>query len=165
VTAVCQGKKRDGHACTQPAAKGSDYCYLHDPDPAVAARRKRNASRAATLGNSRIGAEIRSTRLLVRKLVEMTVANELHPLVKKRLTDVVGLLQTYARLAELEINAGEKPRKGDVALAEDTGERIAGWAEGEEAKVRERAVLVDELSAAMRTHGQDPTPIREALGG
>ena len=37
-----------------PARQRSDYCYLHDPDPAVAARRRRNASRAATLSNSRI---------------------------------------------------------------------------------------------------------------
>jgi len=138
---------------------------LHDPDPAVAARRKRNASRAATLGNSRVGAEIRSTRLLVRELVEMTVANELHPLVRKRLAEVVQLLQVYARLAELEISAGERPRAGEMALPEDTSERIAGWAEGEEANVREREELVDELSQAMRTHGQDPTPIREAMGG
>jgi len=165
VTAVCQGKKRDGHACTQPAAKGSDYCYLHDPDPAIAERRKRNASRAATLGNSRIGAEIRSTRLLVRELVEMTLSNELHPLVRKRLAEVVQLLQVYARLAELEINAGERPRKGDVALPEDTSGRIAGWAEGEEANVREREELANELSQAMRDHGHDPTPIREALEG
>ena len=53
--AVCQGTKRDGEPCTMPAAKGSDYCYLHDPDPAVAKRRRRNASRAATLGNSKVG--------------------------------------------------------------------------------------------------------------
>ena len=91
---------------------------LHDPDPVVAKRRRRNASRAATLGNSRIGAEIRSTRLLVWDLVEMTVSNELHPTVRKRLTEVVQLLQVYCRLAELELAAGEKLGKGDVTLPE-----------------------------------------------
>ena len=163
--ASCSGTTRKGSACTMPAASGSDYCYLHDPDPAVAQRRSRNASRAATLGNSRIGAEIRSTRLLVRDLVEMTVSNELHPTVRKRLTEIVQLLQTYARLAELELAAGEKPRSGDVSLHEDTPERVREWTEGEEATIQEREELVEELSAAMQAHGRDPTPIREVMGG
>ncbi len=165
MTAACAGTTRSGKRGTMPAAKGSQYCYLHDPDPAIAKRRRRNASRAATLGNSKIGAEIRSTRLLVRDLVEMTVANELDPLVRKRLTEVVQLLQTYARLAELEIASGERPRAGDVALPEDLPERVRGWAEGEGAKEQEREELVGELSRAMRAHGRDPTPIREAMGG
>jgi len=148
-----------------PARQRSDYCYLHDPDPAVAARRRRNASRAATLGNSRVGAEIRSTRLLVRDLVEMTVSNDLHPLVRKRLTEVVQLLQVYARLAELELNAGERPRAGDVALPEGTLERIREWAEGQETEEREKKELEEEISRAMSAHGHDPTPVREAMGG
>src|SRR5215213_194714 len=128
---ACAGTTRKGAHCTMPSAKGSDYCILHDPDPAVAKRRKRNASRAATLGNSKIGAEIRSTRLLVRDIVELAVTNELHPLVRKRLTEVVQLLQVYARLAELEIAAGERPKAGDVALTKDVGHRVQEWAEGE----------------------------------
>jgi hypothetical protein len=163
--AVCSGTTKKGLPCAMPATGTSDYCYLHDPDPAVAARRRRNASRAATLGNSKIGAEIRSTRLLVRDIVEMTVSNELHPLVRKRLTEVVQLLQVYARLAELELNAGEKPRAGDVALPEGTLERIRGWAEGQETKEREKKGLEEEISRAMLARGHDPTPIREAMGG
>src|SRR5215207_3708900 len=91
-------------------SKGSDYCYLHDPDPAVAERRRRNASHAATLGNSKIGAEIRSTRLMVRDLVETTVSGDLNPVVRMRLTEITQLIQSYCRLAELEIAAGERPR-------------------------------------------------------
>ncbi len=162
---TCAGTTRKGGACTMPAARGSKYCYLHDPDPAVAQRRKRNASRAATLGNSRIGAEIRSTRLLVRELLDLTLSNELHLQVRKRLTEVVQLLQTYARLAELELAAGEKPRLGDVSLLDDTPERVREWAEDEEAKEREREGLVEELSQAMKARGHDPTPIREVMGG
>ena len=52
-----------------------------------------------------------------------------------------------------------------MALPEGTGKRIQGWAEAEEAEVREREALVGELSQAMLTHGHDPTPIREAWGG
>ena len=150
--AVCSGTKRDGEPCTIPAAKGSDYCYLHDPDPAVARRRRRNASRAATLGNSKIGAEIRSTRLLVRDIVELTITNELNPLVRKRLTELVQLLQVYARLAELEINAGERPKAGEVALPEDTAEKAKEWAEGEAEREKEREAFMGKLRAV----GKDP---------
>jgi hypothetical protein len=154
---VCQGTKRDGDPCTMPPAKGSNYCYLHDPDPAVANRRKRNASRAATLGNSKIGAEIRSTRLLVRDIVELTVTNEIHPLVRKRLTEIVQLLQVYCRLTELEIAAGEKPRVGDVALPEDMGERVKGWAEGETEREKERETFMGKLRAV----GKNPSAVME----
>jgi hypothetical protein len=163
--AVCSGTTKKGLPCAMPATGTSDYCYLHDPDPAVAARRKRNASRAATLGNSKIGAEIRSTRLMVRDLLDLTLSNELHPLVRKRLTEVIQLLQTYARLAELELAAGEKPRAGDVSLPEGTKARITEWVEGEDAKVREEEALMDELSQAMKARGYDPTPIRQVMGG
>jgi len=148
-----------------PAAKSSEYCYLHDPDPAVANRRKRNASRAATLGNSRIGAEIRSTRLMVRELLDLTLSNELHLQVRKRLTEVIQLLQTYARLAELELAAGEKPRPGDVSLPEDTKERVTEWVEGEEASVREEEALVEDLSQAMEAQGYDTQAVKSVMGG
>ena len=163
--ATCVGTTRKGSACTMPAARGSDYCYLHDPDPAVAQRRKRNASRAATLGNSRVGAEIRSMRLMVRDLLDLTLSNELHLQVRKRLTEVIQLLQVYCRLIELELTAGEKPRPGDVSLPESTPERIREWAEGEDARVREEEALVEELSKAMKARGYDPTPIRQVIGG
>ena len=70
-----------------------------------------------------------------------------------------------ARLAELELAAGEKPRPGDVSLPEDTKERVTEWAEGEDARVREEETLVEELSQAMMARGYDPTPIRQVMGG
>src|SRR5215217_4649595 len=124
--AACAGTTKKGARCTMPAARGSDFCYLHDPDPAVARRRKRNASRAATLGNAKIGAEIRSTRLMVRELLEVTLSGSLDPAIRKRLAEVVQLVQSYCRLAELEIAAGEKPRAGDAALPEDIPDRVRG---------------------------------------
>jgi hypothetical protein len=144
--AACAGTTKKGGRCTMPAAKGSNYCYLHDPDPAVAERRWRNASRAATLGNSKIGAEIRSTHLLVRDFMETVISNELHPLVRKRLSEVVGLLQVYSRLAELEMAVGDMPRfpgKGYVALPEDTEQRARQWGEGE----AEREAAMKKISA------------------
>jgi len=65
----------------------------------------------------------------------------------------------------LACSAGEKPRAGDVALPEGTGQRAKEWAEGEMTKVRERKELAGQLSAAMQAHGHVPTPIREAMGG
>jgi hypothetical protein len=163
--AVCSGTKRNGEPCRANPTPGSRYCWHHDPN--YAEDRRRNASRAATLGNSKIGSEIRATRLMVRDLVEMVISNELHPLVRKRLAEVVQLVQSYCRLAELEVASGEAPRcpgKGYAALPEDTAGKAKEWAEGEGAKVREKEELVGELSQAMEVHGRDPTSIREAMG-
>jgi hypothetical protein len=136
----CAGTKRDGNPCAADPTPGSRYCWHHDPY--FAEERRRNASRAASIGNSKIGAEIRGVRLMVRDLVETTVSNQLDVRVKKRLTDVVGLLQVYSRLAELEVAAGEVPKftgKGYVALPEDTAEKARQWAEkeGERARIME----------------------------
>ena len=83
---------------------------------------------------------------------------------RKRLTEIAQLLQVYCRLAELELAAGKKPERGHVSLPEGTPERIAVWAEGEEAEVREREVLVEQLSAAMQAPGHDPGSIRQVMG-
>jgi hypothetical protein len=77
---------------------------------------------------------------------------------------VVQLLQTYKRLAELELTAGKKPWPGDVSLPEGTKEHISEWAEGKEAEVREREELVEQLSTAMQAHGHDPGSIRQVMG-
>ncbi len=81
--AVCVGTRRDGTSCTVAVTQEGDFCYHHDPDPEIAARRKRNASRAATTKNSKISQEIRDVRLTVRELVFITLANELHPSVSQ----------------------------------------------------------------------------------
>jgi len=62
--------------------------------------------------------------------VETTVSGDLNPVVRMRLTEITQLIQSYCRLAELEIAAGESPR-ADVALPEDTPERAKKWAEVE----------------------------------
>jgi hypothetical protein len=141
---------------------GERWCWHHHPD--FAEERRRNASRAATLGNSKVGAEIRSTRLMIRELLEVTLSGNLDPLVRKRLAEVVQLVQSYCRLAELEIHAGERPKIGGVALPEDTGERIRDWVDGEEAKVGERKIL-SELVPAMEARGYDTGAVKAVLGG
>ena len=87
---------------------------------------------------------------MVRDLVEATVSGNLHPTVKKRLSEVVGPLQVYSRLAELEIASGEAPRfpgKGYVALPEDTAEKAKGWAEGEAEREKQREAFLGRLQA------------------
>ena len=121
------------------------------------------------MGREREMAELKqalaATRLLARDIVELSLTNELHPLVRKRLTEVVQLLQVYARLAELEIAAGEKTRSGDVSLRKDVPERVREWAEEEEAKVREGEALEDGLMPAMESRGYDPKAVRERMSG
>ena len=156
MTAVCSGTKRNGEPCAASVIAGERWCYHHHPD--YAEERRRNASRAATLGNSKIGAEIRATRLMVRELLEVTLSGELDPVVRKRLAEVVQILQAYCRLAELEIAAGERPKAGDVALPEDTGQRVREWAGGEAERENEREAFMGKL----RVVGKDPRAVLEA---
>jgi hypothetical protein len=135
-------------------------CYQHlDPDHAE--ERWRNASRAATLGNSGVGVEIRSTRLMVRELLEVTLSGNLDPVIRERLAEVVQLVRSYCRLTELEIAAGERLRAGDVVLPEDTGQRIRGWAEGEAEREKQRDAFVGKLQAV----GRDPRAALKKMGG
>ena len=146
--AVCSGRKRDGEPCMANSMPGERWCYHHHPD--YAEERRRNASRAATLGNSKVGAEIKGVRLMVRDLVETTVSGELDPVVRKRLTEITQLIQSYCRLAELEVASGEAPRfpgKGYVALPEDTSERAREWAEGEAEREKQREAFMGRLKA------------------
>jgi hypothetical protein len=51
--------------------------------------------------------------------------------VKKRIAPIAQLLQTYCRLAELELAAGGRPRfseLGDYGLPEGTAENARAWA-------------------------------------
>jgi hypothetical protein len=102
-------------------------CYHHDP--ARDEERKRNASRATSAKHSKIDAELRDVRLMVRELVEQTISGELDLRVKKRLTEITQLIQSYCRLAELELAAGGRPRfsePGEYGLPEDTARRPRG---------------------------------------
>lgn len=159
--AACQGTKRDGEPCTAGAIDGERWCYHHHP--AYAEERRRNASRAATLGNSKIGAEIRGTRLMVRELLEVTISGNLDPVVRKRLAEITQLIQSYCRLAELELASGEAPRfpgKGYVALPEDTAERAKVWAEEEAEREHKREAFRGKLEAV----GKDPRAALEGMG-
>ena len=47
---------------------------------------------------------------MVRELLEVTLSGDLDPLVRKRLAEVAQLVQSYCRLAGLEIAAVERPK-------------------------------------------------------
>jgi hypothetical protein len=85
---------------------------------------------------------------------EVTISKELHPLVRKRLTEVVQLLHPYVRLAELGIAAEERSRTGDVRLSKDLHEHIRGWAEVEDRKIRKQEELTGELVPTIKNPRQ-----------
>ena len=98
---------------------------------------------------------------MVRELLETTVSGDLDPVIRKRLAEVVQLVQSYCRLAELEIAAGERPRVGDVALPKDIPERVRGWAEGEAESEKQREAFLGKLQAV----GKEPMAAPEAMSG
>ena len=57
---------------------------------------------------------------------------------RKELQNIVQLIQSYCRLAELEITSEERSRAADVALPEDSSKKARKWAQGEGTKARER---------------------------
>jgi hypothetical protein len=96
---------------------------------------------------------------MVRELLEITISGDLDPAIRKRLAEVVQLVQSYCRLAELEIAAGEKPRTGDVALTEEMARKAKEWAEGEAEREKQREAFLGKLRAV----GKDPGASLEAM--
>lgn len=143
--AVCSGTKRDGTPCTQPAMPGEHYCYNHHPDHAE--DRQRSASKAATAKHSQVHREIREVRELVHKLLGVLLSGNLDPRVKRELTNVTQLLQTYARLAELEVTAaqgapGQRHEFQGVSLPTDLPERAQEQAEEADRRDRQKDELL-----------------------
>jgi hypothetical protein len=89
---------------------------------------------------------------MVRELVETTVSGDLDPVVRKRLTDITQLIQSYCRLAELEVASGDAPRfpgRGYAALPGDTSEKAKERAEGEAEKEHQREAFEKDSRAAL----------------
>ncbi len=81
---------------------------------------------------------------------------------------MVQLIQSYCRLAELEIAFGKASKFagwGYVALPEDIPDPVREWAEGEGVKDREMEELVLELVPAIESRGYDTRAVKAALGG
>jgi hypothetical protein len=158
---ICAGEKRDGAPCTVTAPPGERFCYGHDP--VYAEERRRSASRAATAKHSSVGRELGEVRGLIRDLLGVLLADELSVRIRRELQNVVQLLQTYARLAELEMRAGEEPLKGDldaVGLRAQILERIETLEERE----RERRELLAGLVPLLESRGYDAGDARALLG-
>jgi hypothetical protein len=160
--AVCAGTKRDGTPCTASVRPGERYCYNHNPD--YAEERKESARRAATLKHSSIGKELREIREFIWELLELTITDRLAVGVRKRLTEIVQLLQCYLRAAELEMRAAEEPLKTDLDVAglkAQVLERIEVLEEQE----RAREELLAELVPAMEASGYDTQAVKAVMGG
>jgi Family of unknown function (DUF5763) len=62
----CSATKANGDRCTLPAKGSQGFCWTHAPENA--AKRRRNASKAAT---AKADKEIRSTKAEIRELVRL----------------------------------------------------------------------------------------------
>ena len=103
----------------------------------------------------------------------MTLANDLHPSVRKRLTEIVQLLQVYARLAELEIASMEAEGRKlpifnarevlDVGLPEDTRGKVQEWVIGEQERERQKEEgerILKEVAALAESRGYDASALQ-----
>jgi hypothetical protein len=103
-------------------------------------------------------------RQLIWELLELTFADRLTLRVRKRLTEIVQLLQCYLRAAELEMRATEEPIKADLdvkGLKAQVLERIEVLEERE----REREELLDKLVPAMEASGYVTAAVKAVMGG
>jgi len=91
---VCPGIKRDGTRCAVVVSGPNDYCYQHDP--ARAAERRRNASRAARSKPSR---EIAGIKAQLEDLADQVLSGELET---ARAAVANQLINTRLRAIELE---------------------------------------------------------------
>ena len=160
--AVCAGTKRDGEPCTVSVARGERYCYNHNPH--YAEERKRSASRAATAKHSSVARELREVREPIWELLELTINDRLSVVVRKRLTEIVQLLQCYLRAAELEMRAGEEPLGSGLGAA-SLKSQVLGRIEELEAREREREEILSELVPAMEARGHDTGTVKEVMRG
>src|SRR5919107_1509013 len=160
--AVCSGTKRDGTPCTVSVPPGERYCYNHNPD--YAEERRASASRAATAKHSSIGKELREIRELIRELLGVLLSDRLPPRICKELQNVVQLLQSYLRAAELEMRAGEEPLRSDLDAA-GLKAQVLQRIEELEAREREREEILAELVPAMEAMGHDTEAVKAILVG
>jgi hypothetical protein len=96
--AKCAGSKRDGSPCTATVETLQRYCWWHDP--AHAAQRRRNASRA---GKSKPNREIAAIKTLVEDLTNRVIGAEgTEPLPASAGAVAAQLINTRLRAIELE---------------------------------------------------------------
>jgi hypothetical protein len=96
----CAGIKRDGGRCTTVVSGPNDYCYQHDP--ARAAERQRNASRA---GKAKPGRELLEIKLRLSDLADDVLAER----VEKGVAAVASqVLNVYLRAVSVELKVREE---------------------------------------------------------
>jgi hypothetical protein len=152
---------RSGTPCTASALVGERFCYNHHPD--YLEERRASASRAATAKHSSVGKELREVRELIWELLELITTDRLSLKVRKRLTEIVQLLQCYLRAAELEMRAAEEPLKSDPDVAGLKAQVLERIEELEE-REREREEKLSELVPAMEARGHDTGSLRAVMG-
>ncbi len=96
----CAGIKRDGGRCTTVVSGPNDYCYQHDP--ARAAERQRNASRA---GKAKPGGELTGIKQRLSDLADDVLEGK----VERGTGAVVSqVLNVYLRAVSVELKVREE---------------------------------------------------------
>src|SRR5215212_10140138 len=106
----CAGKRRDGAPCTATANLPQTHCWWHDP--ANAAARSQNASKAARSKNQE--GELAETKRLLRGIAAKVLKDEIDRGTASVAAQVLGV---YLRAVEIERKVLET-EKLEVELAE-----------------------------------------------
>ena len=102
-------------------------------------------------------------RELIWELLELTINDRLSVVVRKRLTEIVQMLQCYLRAAELEMRATEEPLRSDLDVAVLKAQ-VLGRIEELEARERERKELLAEVLPLMEGRGYDAGDVKAKMG-
>ena len=160
--AVCSGTKHNGEPCTVSVPHGERYRYNHNLE--YAEERRASPSRAATVKHSSVARELRGIRELIWEFLELTITDQLSVMVRRRLDEIVQLLQCYLRAAELEMRLAEEPLRSYLDVA-GLKAQVLGRIEELEARECEREEILSELVPAMEARRYDAGALRAVIGG
>lgn len=154
LVAICRVTKREGARARPGQGTGERYCYDHDPALAE--------ERSASAKHGFIGKELREVRELIWEILELAVSEHLPVTVRKRLTEVVQLLQCYPRSVELGMRAAEEP-VGSGLDVKGLRAQVLWRIEELEEREHEREEMLAELIPAMEARGYEPGDLQAVL--
>jgi hypothetical protein len=109
-----------------------------------------------------VARELRDVRELIWEILELTVSERLPIIVRKRLAEVVQLLQCYLRAVELGMRAAEEPLRSDLN-AKGLRAHVLERLEELEEREREKERLLAELVPAMEARRHDTGSVKVVL--
>ncbi len=110
----CSAIKPNGTRCKRQATTSQGFCYSHDP--VHAEDRKKTARIAAKAKHHGLNREVKEVKALVGELVQRLVNNDLDFGVVSYLSNLVQLLNTYLRAAELQVRIRTPRRARETGI-------------------------------------------------